>query len=162
MSPVVRTVIFTMIVPGFWTVVVPYLVVPSGAGVNVRGVGMIGILLIVAGVALYITTAFWGFAMRGHGTPAPIDPPKKLVVAGPYQVVRNPMYWGVASVILGESAIFRSGVLAVMAVAFFAASMTFVLLYEEPVLRRKFGMEYEEYCRKVPRWLPRFKMGKSY
>jgi protein-S-isoprenylcysteine O-methyltransferase Ste14 len=160
MSPVVRTLIFTVVVPGFWTVLVPYWVLPRGARPILSGAGALGVLLIGAGAALYLVTAFWGFALRGHGTPAPIDPPKRLVVEGPYRVVRNPMYWSVALVILGEALIFGSRSLAELAVAFFAATMLFVLLYEEPALRRKFGAEYEEYCRRVPRWLPRFKMRK--
>src|SRR6266568_2704061 len=139
MSPVFRTLIFTIFVPGFWTIMMP------------------GWLLIAAGIALYFACAFWGFALRGKGTPLPIDPPKKLVVEGPYGLVRNPMYWSVTSVMLGEAAVFHSVGLAELAVAFFAGVNLFVLLYEEPALRRKFGAEYEEYCRRVPRWLPRIK-----
>jgi protein-S-isoprenylcysteine O-methyltransferase Ste14 len=101
--------------------------------------------------------AFWGFAVRGKGTPLPIDPPKKLLVEGPYSVVRNPMYWGVVSVMLGEAAVFHSVDLAELAGAFFLGVNVFVLLVEEPSLKKKFGAEYEEYCRRVPRWLPRFK-----
>lgn len=157
MSPVVRTLIFTIIAPGFWTVLMPYWLLPRGARPNFRGLGtFVGISLIIAGAGLYVNTAFWGFAIRGRGTPAPIDPPKKLVVDGPYSVVRNPMYCAVASVILGEALMFRSLPLAELGIAFFAATMLFVLLYEEPALRRKFGAEYDEYCRRVPRWIPRF------
>ncbi len=118
--------------------------------------GVLGCLLIAAGIALYFACAFWGFALRGEGTPAPIDPPKKLVMEGPYRVVQNPMYWSVAFVMLGEAILFRSPPLAKWSAAFFAATIAFVLLYEEPTLRRKFGAEYEEYCRRVPRWIPRF------
>jgi len=113
-------------------------------------------LLIAAGAALYVVTAFWGFALRGRGTPAPIDPPKKLVVEGPYRVVRNPMYWAVAAVIMGEATLFHSLTLVELAVALFSGAMLFVLFYEEPALLRKFGAEYEDYCRRVPRWIPRF------
>ena len=154
MSPVIRTLIFTVLVPGFWTVLVPYWVVPHDARPDLHGFGGLGIPLIIAGTALYIDTAFWGFAIRGQGTPAPIDPPKKLVVDGPYSVVRNPMYNSVALVIFGEALMFRSVPLVVVGVVFFAATTLFVLLYEEPALRRKFGAEYEEYCRRVPRWIP--------
>jgi protein-S-isoprenylcysteine O-methyltransferase Ste14 len=158
MSPVIRTLIFTIVVPGFWTVLVPYWVLPQGARPDVHSlVGFLGISLIIAGTALYVDTAFWGFARRGQGTPAPIDPPKKLVVDGPYSVARNPMYCSVASVIFGEALMFRSLLLGELGVAFFASTMVFVLLYEEPALRRKFGAEYDEYCRRVPRWLPWFK-----
>jgi protein-S-isoprenylcysteine O-methyltransferase Ste14 len=157
MSPVVRTVIFTILVPGFWTVAMPYWLLPRGTRPDVRGAGAAGWLLVAAGMALYLACAFWGFALRGQGTPLPMDPPKKLVVEGPYGVVRNPMYWGVGSVMLGEAAIFHSLALAELVAAFLAGVNVFVLLYEEPALRRKFGAEYEEYCRHVPRWFPRFK-----
>ncbi len=157
MSPFIRTLIFTIVVPGFWTIAMPYWLLPRGARPDLLGVGAIGWFLIAGGIALYFACAFWGFALRGKGTPAPIDPPKKLVIAGPYRLVRNPMYWSVASVVLGEAMVFHSRALAELAAAFFAGTTLFVLLYEEPVLRSKFGAEYEDYCRRVPRWLPRFK-----
>jgi protein-S-isoprenylcysteine O-methyltransferase Ste14 len=157
MSPVFRTIIFTILVPGFWTVVMPYWLLPHGTRPDVQGVGAAGCLLIAGGVALYLACAFWGFALRGGGTPLPMDPPKKLVVEGPYRMVRNPMYWSVAFVMLGEAAVFHSFALVELVAAFGVGVIVFVLLYEEPTLRRKFGSEYEEYCRRVPRWLPRFK-----
>lgn len=100
---------------------------------------------------------FLGFALRGKGTPAIFDPPKKLVEEGPYRIVRNPMYWSVALVMLGEGAVFHSAVLAEVALAFFVATNLFVLFYEEPHLKKVFGGQYQEYCRRVPRWVPRFK-----
>ena len=89
--------------------------------------------------------------------PLSMDPPKKLVVEGPYRAVRNPMYWSVAFVMLGEAAVFRYLALVELAVVFFVGVNLFVLFFEEPALRQKFGAEYEEYCRRVPRWLPRLK-----
>jgi protein-S-isoprenylcysteine O-methyltransferase Ste14 len=157
MSPIIRTLIFTVFVPGFWTVLMPYWLLPRGARPDVRGAGAAGWLLIAAGIALYTACVFWGFALRGKGTPLPLDPPKKLVVEGPYRIVRNPMYWGVGSVMLGEAAIFHSVALAELSVVFTVGVMLFVLFIEEPTLRQKFGAEYEDYCRRVPRWLPRFK-----
>jgi protein-S-isoprenylcysteine O-methyltransferase Ste14 len=157
MSPIIRTLIFTVIVPGFWTVLMPYWLVPRGVRPDVSGAGAMGWLLIAAGIALYFTCAFWGFAVRGKGTPLPLDPPKKLVVVGPYRIVRNPMYWGVVSLVVGEAAIFHSGALADMAAVLVVGVILFVLFVEEPQLKRKFGAEYEEYCRRVPRWLPRFR-----
>jgi len=156
MSPVLRTLLFTVIAPGFWTVLLPYwLLLPSAARPSVRGAGVAGWLLIVVGAILYSATAFWGFAVRGEGTPAPIDPPKRLVMEGPYTVVRNPMYWSVLSVMLGEAVVFHSAALAEWAAGFFVGVNLFVLFYEEPTLKRKFGAEYEAYCRRVPRWIPR-------
>jgi protein-S-isoprenylcysteine O-methyltransferase Ste14 len=157
MSPFIRTIIFTILVPGFWTVVMPYWLLPRSARPDLHGVGAAGWLFIAGGIQLYFACAFWGFALRGKGTPAPIDPPKKLVEEGPYRIVRNPMYWSVAFVLLGEALVFHSLTLAGLAAALFAGANLFVLFYEEPVLRRKFGAEYEDYCRRVPRWLPRLK-----
>src|SRR5260370_959547 len=80
MSPVIRTLIFTILVPGFWTVAMPYWLLPRGARPSLSGVGAAGWLLIAAGIALYFACAFWGFAVRGQGTPLPMDPPQRLVV----------------------------------------------------------------------------------
>ena len=159
MSPVLRTVVFTIVVPGFWTVLLPYWLV-RGARVHLHSdvIAMLGGFLAVFGVVLYLACAFWGFAMRGGGTPAPIDPPKKLVIIGPYCIVRNPMYWSVLFVMLGEAAVLHSALLAEWAVLFFLSTCLFVLFYEEPTLRANFGVEYEDYCRRVPRWLPRWKI----
>ncbi|HEY4817851.1 MAG TPA: isoprenylcysteine carboxylmethyltransferase family protein [Candidatus Acidoferrum sp.] len=157
MYPFLRTLVFTVIVPGFWAVLVPYWVVRRGARMDLRGASLVGWFLVVTGVALYLICAFWGFALRGKGTPAPIDPPKRLVVEGPYRIVRNPMYCSVALVMMGEALVFRSVPLAEVAGALFACAALFVMAYEEPALRRKFGAEYEAYCQRVPRWIPRFK-----
>jgi protein-S-isoprenylcysteine O-methyltransferase Ste14 len=157
MSPFIRTIIFTIVVPGFWTVVMPHWLLPRGARPDMQGAGVIGWLFIAGGIQLYFACAFWGFALRGKGTPAPIDPPKKLVEEGPYRIVRNPMYWSVALVVLGEGVVFHSLALAELALGFFVATNLFVLFYEEPHLKKVFGGQYEEYCRRVPRWLPRFK-----
>ena len=95
------------------------------------------------------------FAFAGRGTPAPIDPPKDLVARGLYRFVRNPMYISVLLVLLGESLVLQSADLlryaGVAGVGFFL----FVLLYEEPALRSKFGPSYQRYCEEVPRWIPR-------
>jgi protein-S-isoprenylcysteine O-methyltransferase Ste14 len=157
MSAVIRTLIFTVFVPGFWTVALPYLILPSGARSALRGIRAAGWLLIAAGTALYFATAFWGLAVRGKGTPLPLDPPKRLVVEGPYRVVRNPMYWAVASVMLGEAAVFHSLALTEWAMGFFAVAALFVWVYEEPALQKTFGDEYDAYRRSVPRWLPRLR-----
>ena len=135
----------------------PYWLLPRGAKPDMRGAGAVGCLLIAAGIALYLACAFWGFAIHGKGTPLPLDPPKKLVVVGPYGVVRNPMYWSVASVMLGEAVVFHSVALLQLVAAFAVGVILFVLSIEEPALKQKFGSEYEEYCRRVPRWLPRFR-----
>lgn len=99
----------------------------------------------------------WDFGRTGHGTPAPMAPPKRLVVVGFYRYVRNPMYvgfltgWAGLWVVLGRAS---RGALEVAAVAVTAVAL-FVRFYEEPTLRKMFGAEYEEYCQNVRRWLPR-------
>jgi protein-S-isoprenylcysteine O-methyltransferase Ste14 len=99
----------------------------------------------------------WDFGRTGHGTPAPVAPPKRLVVVGFYRYVRNPMYVGFFVGWIGLWVVFGQANFIVIAVA--AAVVlgvaVFVRLYEEPTLRRMFGEEYEEYCRNVRRWLPR-------
>jgi protein-S-isoprenylcysteine O-methyltransferase Ste14 len=101
----------------------------------------------------------WDFGWTGHGTLAPIAPPQRLVVVGFYRYVRNPMYLGFATGWIGLWIIFGHAnpalIAAVLAVAF--GIHLFVLFYEEPTLRLKFGAAYEDYCRHVPRWLPRFR-----
>lgn len=157
MPVLLRTLIFTVFVPGFWTVLLPYWLVGRHGRIELRGTALAGWVLVIAGVGLYLTCAFWGFALRGEGTPAPIDPPKKLVVEGPYRIVRNPMYWSVATVMMGEALVFRSAALAEVGGVFFASTILFVMFYEEPILRHKFGVEYETYCRQVPGWIPRLR-----
>ena len=157
MSPIIRTLIFTVFIPGFWTVLMPYWLLPRPVRADVRGPATAGWLLIAVGIALYFACAFWGFALRGKGTPLPMDPPKKLVVVGPYRIVRNPMYWSVAFVMLGEAAVFHSVALLQLVAAFAVGVILFVLSVEEPGLKAKFGAEYEQYCLQVPRWLPRIR-----
>jgi protein-S-isoprenylcysteine O-methyltransferase Ste14 len=93
------------------------------------------------------------FAVAGRGTPAPIDPPKELVRRGLYRFTRNPMYVGVASVLIGEAWLFASRAMAVFALGVVTMFHLFVLFYEEPTLRRTFGDAYERYCAAVPRWV---------
>ena len=99
----------------------------------------------------------WDFGKTGHGTPAPIAPPQRLVVVGFYRYVRNPMYLGFFTGWAGLWVVFGRASLAAISLACVAvlAVALFVLLYEEPKLRKLFGAEYEAYCRNVPRWVPR-------
>ena len=91
----------------------------------------------------------------GGGTPAPIAPTKTLVVQGLHRFVRNPMYIGAGFVIAGQAWLFRSLSIAKYLVFFVLAAHLFVVLYEEPKLRKQFGENYERYRAAVPRWMPR-------
>jgi len=101
----------------------------------------------------------WDFGWTGRGTPAPIVPPKRLVVVGFYRYVRNPMYVGFAAGWIGLWIVFgHPDPVLITAVAAIALGVhLFVVFYEEPTLRRKFGADYENYCRNVRRWLPRLR-----
>jgi protein-S-isoprenylcysteine O-methyltransferase Ste14 len=112
----------------------------------------------VLGFAVAIR-CIWDFGWTGHGTPAPIAPPQRLVVVGFYRYVRNPMYVGFFVGWLGLWIIFGQASRTPLIVAFVAAIAValFVRFYEEPALRRKFGADYENYCRNVPRWIPRLR-----
>jgi protein-S-isoprenylcysteine O-methyltransferase Ste14 len=99
----------------------------------------------------------WDFGRTGRGTPAPIVPPSRLVVVGFYRYARNPMYvgfflgWTGLWVVFGHAS---RGALVILLVAMTFVAF-FVIFYEEPTLRKMFGADYEEYCRNVPRWIPR-------
>lgn len=152
-----KVLAFTVLVPGMGTVLIPYLLLrvdPSKGGMHHPLPSALGLLLILVGVSIYLRCA-WDFAVFGRGTPAPIDPPRRLVVRGLYRHVRNPMYLGVLSVLIGEVWLFESAVLAWYMVAVAVGFHVFVVAYEEPTLRGMFGEAYENYCTAVGRWIPR-------
>jgi protein-S-isoprenylcysteine O-methyltransferase Ste14 len=115
---------------------------------------VVGLALGLPGLALTLASVV-AVAFAGRGTPAPFDPPRRLVVLGPYRAVRNPMYLGAGLYLAGFALFYRSTGAAVYALAFLAVMHTFVVLYEEPTLRRTFGRDYETYCERVGRWWPR-------
>jgi protein-S-isoprenylcysteine O-methyltransferase Ste14 len=112
-----------------------------------------GGLVFLAGAALVVACVAT-FAVIGKGTPAPFDPPRRLVVRGPYKYVRNPMYVGAFTALIGAAIYCRSLLLALFALGFLLVTHLFVTLYEEPILSRKFGDDYLAYRASVPRWLP--------
>lgn len=149
-----KNLIFTVVVPGTVAVYVPYLILSRTGALEAPGwpLRVLGGLVLAGGLAIYAWCVF-GFA-RARGTPAPIDPPRELVVRGLYRYTRNPMYVGVLSVILGQALLFRSLHLLAYTAGLFTVFHLFVRLYEEPSLTRRFGDAYLRYRRTVPRWLP--------
>jgi protein-S-isoprenylcysteine O-methyltransferase Ste14 len=116
----------------------------------------VGALLVLAGTAVLVH-AFGRFVTEGRGTPAPAAPTERLVIGGLYRHVRNPMYVAVVAVIVGQALLLGRPALLLYAVLICAIVAAFVYLYEEPVLLRRYGAQYEAYRRAVPRWLPRLR-----
>jgi protein-S-isoprenylcysteine O-methyltransferase Ste14 len=149
-------VIYAVLFIGFVLVFLPGELL-QWAGVTRPSIGgppqVVGAALVGLGGAL-VVWCVGTFAFVGRGTPAPFDPPRRLVVRGPYRFVRNPMYWGAGLALFGAALVYRSVVLAGYALLFFGAAHVFVRWYEEPTLRQLFGSEYEEYCRRTRRWWP--------
>jgi protein-S-isoprenylcysteine O-methyltransferase Ste14 len=150
-----KTLIFTIIVPGAIAALIPYLLLSGNPSFpNIGLFQSLGLFPMAIGAAIYLRCA-WDFAATGKGTPAPIDPPKRLVAQGLYRFVRNPMYFGVLLALLGEAWLFKSGALLVYTVIAFTWQHLFVVFYEEPALKRKFGESYSDYLARTPRWIPR-------
>jgi protein-S-isoprenylcysteine O-methyltransferase Ste14 len=114
----------------------------------------LGAVLIVSGSWLLLDSVFVRFAHEGRGTLAPIDPPRFVVRGGAYRVVRNPMYVANVAIVLGSAAVFGAWELAAWAAVVLVAFHLFVVIYEEPTLKRTFGESYESYRRDVDRWVP--------
>ena len=146
-----KTAVFSIVAPGTVGVLGPQWV-KNGAMELPLVVRVLGLALFLIGVAIYLWCA-WDLAVKGLGTPAPTDAPRLLVVKGLYRFTRNPMYVGVSSMILGQASYYGSFSIVVYLLAMVLACNLFVRFYEEPTLRRLFGEPYDEYCRKVPRWL---------
>lgn len=154
---VLGSFVFFFIAPGTVAGWVPYLlsrwrIQPPLLGVP--GERFVGGVLAVLGVA-GLVECFGRFAVKGRGTPAPVAPTENLVVSGLYKHVRNPMYLAVLSAIFGQALLFGSLVLLQYAGVVWLLFHAFVLAYEEPTLRRRFGSSYEVYRANVRRWWPR-------
>jgi protein-S-isoprenylcysteine O-methyltransferase Ste14 len=153
-SLVVRAGLFIVLVPGSIAGWLPWYVSGWRRPRLDGALGFVGVFFAVLGwlVLLWCTR---DFAVRGRGTPNPLDPPRGLVIDGLYRFVRNPMYVAVVTSILGQAAMYRS-----RSVLWYAAAVALgfhlrVVLYEEPKLTELFGDSYADYRRRVPRWVPR-------
>ena len=156
MFVLIRTLVYASAFIGLFLVFIPGRLL-ARAGIAARPEAgawpAAGMAIAAVGGAIALWCIFT-FATLGRGTPAPFDPPRRLVVRGPYRYVRNPMYLGAALALLGAALVYRSAAIAGYALAFLLVLHAFVLWYEEPTLRRLFGAEYEAYTQKVRRWWP--------
>ncbi len=151
-----KSILFTILIPGTVTVVIPYVIVSrrgSAAWPDWSVLQNLSLLPMALGAAI-LFRCVWDFAVVGHGTLAPIDPPKQLVARGFYRYVRNPMYLGVLILLLGETLFFQSVAMLVYVLGWLAMIHLVVVLYEEPALRRQFGEPYDRYRQSVRRWVP--------
>ena len=149
-----RSLLWTILLPGMIAGYIPW----RFFGFRLHAPQSVMQLICVAVAALGVVILLLcivEFARRGRGTLSPLDPPRKLVVTGLYRWVRNPMYVGVALVLLGEILMSGSSALATYAAIFFLCANLFILAYEEPHLARTFGASYQDYKRHVRRWIPR-------
>lgn len=154
-SAIAGSAVFFVLAPGVVAGLVPWwLTERYGLPLAPWPLVAAGAVLIAASLAVLLH-AFARFALEGTGTPAPVAPTDKLVVGGVYRYVRNPMYVAVISIILGQSLIFAHWPLVAYAALVGAAMAAFVRGYEEPVLARRYGAQYEAYRGAVPGWLPR-------
>ncbi|HEX9188190.1 MAG TPA: isoprenylcysteine carboxylmethyltransferase family protein [Vicinamibacteria bacterium] len=146
---------FFVVAPGGVAGLAPYLI--SGWRLDRRlpgGLRVLGAVLIAAAV-LSVAESFVRFVARGHGTPAPVSPPRHLVVSGQYRYLRNPMYLSLVAIVVGQAVWFGSAALAAYAAVLLGLFHLRVVTCEEPRLSQLFGGEFASYRRAVPRWLPR-------
>ena len=152
----VKTFLFLILAPGMVAGFIPLAWLRSGPHIEMGVVSYLALAPWAAG-GLTLLWCFWDFAQKGRGTPAPIDPPKELVVSGLYRYVRNPMYVGIFLIVIGHFLWFGYWNLLAYALFLLILFHLFVTLYEEPNLRNRFGPAYAEYLGAVPRWIPRIR-----
>lgn len=156
-SLLLRNLFFTILQPGIVAGLVPYWIARNDLDELLRQRPIAihqyaGILAFAIGFVIMITCIL-SFAIQGRGTLSPLDPTRKLVTAGLYRFSRNPMYVGVMLILMGEALAARSADLGTYAIVVFVCFNLFILLHEEPRLRRVFGEEYASYCQRVRRWI---------
>jgi protein-S-isoprenylcysteine O-methyltransferase Ste14 len=158
-SAAIGATVFFVIAPGFVAGLAPFWINGwrfSAPAWEAQPVRWIGAAVIAVGL-IALVECFARFVHKGHGTPAPPMPTETLVVSGLYRYVRNPMYVGVLSIILGQGLLLGDGGTLVYAACIWVAFTLFVMLYEEPTLRRTYGTQYFLYCANVRRWWPRLR-----
>jgi protein-S-isoprenylcysteine O-methyltransferase Ste14 len=151
-----KSFLFLIIAPGTVAGYIPLVLLRKGPRIETGIFAYLAIPLWLVGGTILLWS-FWNFLHEGRGTPAPIEPPKELVIVGFYRYVRNPMYVGIMLLLLGHFLWFGFWWLLVYTVMAFIIVHLFVTLYEEPTLKRSFGAAYENYLNQVPRWIPKFR-----
>jgi protein-S-isoprenylcysteine O-methyltransferase Ste14 len=156
-SPLFKTLVIGLIFLSTVTFLIPLGILRATRHWILEDMGVVrftGLISFILGACLSFLCVK-DFIVRGKGTPAPFDPPTRLVLQGPYRHIRNPMYVGLFLVLVGEAILCSSFFVLLYSLLAVAAAHIFVVFYEEPRLKRQFGETYEQYLRSVPRWLPR-------
>ncbi len=157
---ILKSLLYLIFEAGVFALYVPLRFFRTGPRVETGVLSFLAIPLWLIG-SIIILWCFRDFTFRGRGTPLPTDPPKQLVVTGPYRYVRNPIYVGVGILYAGYFLWFGYCAILLYAGLALLGAHAFVVLYEEPNLKRKFGASYEQYLQSVPRWVPRFPGGRG-
>jgi protein-S-isoprenylcysteine O-methyltransferase Ste14 len=149
-----KLLLFRLLVASIVTLYSPYSILsshPERGHLRFGAPALIGAISILAGTWVYLRCV-WDFAFAG-----PAYAPEPLVARGMYRFVRNPMYASLVLILLGESLLFGSWRLLGYTIAFWLGLHLLVILYEERALLKQFGVSYEQYCREVPRWIPKLR-----
>lgn len=157
LAPVVGSLLWLLVAPGSIAVLLPWVISDwrlQPPFFALAGSRWLGCLLILLGVPVLLE-AFVRFALYGRGTPAPYMLTERLVITGSYRYVRNPMYVAIISTVVGQALLLGQRALLTYALVLWASFHAFVVWYEEPSLKRRFGQQYEAYCAAVRRWWPR-------
>lgn len=158
MFVLLRSIIYASIFIGFFLVFMPAQILNKANIIQPEAAGFFqasGMIIVIIG-AMLVLWCLLTFVFIGRGTPAPFDPPRRLVIKGPYKYVRNPMYIGATFILIGAAMYYHSFELSLYTSLFWGSLHIFIVYYEEPSLKERFATEYTSYQQKVNRWLPKF------
>ncbi len=153
---VYKSLLYLIFEAGLFALYIPLALLRTGPRIETGVTSFLAIPFWLTG-SLMVLWCFRDFTFKGRGTPLPADPPRDLVVTGPYRYVRNPIYVGAGLIFMGHFLWFGYWALLIYTALAFIGAHVYVVLYEEPTLKRRFGASYEAYLKSVPRWFPRFR-----
>ena len=151
-----KSLLFLIVAAGLGAGYIPFALLLKSPRIETGIFAYLAIPLWLIG-GMMILWCFWDFTFKGRGTPNPIDAPKELVITGLYRHVRNPIYLGVLTIVIGYFFWFKSIWMLAYAAIVFLVCHLFVIFYEEPSLKKKFGATYVNYYNSVPRWIPKIR-----
>ncbi len=163
MKIIFKTLLFVVFIHGFFLLAVPRILIVSRFFLFPLSLGRcrwFALLPFMVGLGIY-ASCLWDFIFVGKGTPAAWDSPVEFVSKGWYRRVRNPMYIGMFLILASEAIFFESAAIFLYAIILWFSFHLFVVYYEEPALKKKFGGVYREYLKSIPRWIPLMGRGRQ-